>query len=131
MTSGAALIDTSAWIEAMRQKGDEHVRTQVETLVRQGRARFCDLVRLELWNGIGGHAERRWLSEMEEVVETVPTDDQVWMEARRLALAARPRGLTVPATDLLIAACARIHGLDLVHRDSHFDLLSGILEGIA
>ncbi len=128
---GAALIDTSAWIEAMRQKGDERVRAQVETLVRQGRARFCDLVRLELWNGIGGYAERSWLSEMEEVVETVPTDDQVWMEARRLALAARPRGLTVPATDLLIAACARIHRLDLVHRDSHFDLLSGILGSIA
>ena len=126
MRSGV-LIDTSAWIEAMRQRGDETVRVRVRTAVREGQARFCDFVRLELWNGIGGDRERRWLTQLEGVVETVATDSRVWNEARSLAVTSRRRGLTVPASDLLIAACARVHGLDLLHRDAHFDSLATVL----
>lgn len=120
------LIDTSAWIEAMRRKGDEATRNEVHAALRSGRARFCDLVRVELWNGIGGDAERKWLVDMEHSVESVPTDERVWSEARRLARESRRLGLSLPATDLLIAACARVHGLEILHRDAHFDRLSSI-----
>ena len=121
------LIDTSAWVEAMRQRGDEAIRHEVHAALRTGRARFCDLVRLELWNGIGGDAERKWLRELEKNVETVPTGDNVWAEARRLAQEARRQGLTLPATDLLIAACSRVHGLEILHQDGHFDRLASAI----
>jgi hypothetical protein len=124
VTGGSVLIDSSAWIEAMRRDGDVVLRGQVRDAVRNGRARFCDLVRLELWNGVGGDAERRWLTEMESVVDTVPTTDEVWQQARTLAAATRRQEVAIPATDLLIAACARVHGLHLLHRDAHFDLLA-------
>jgi predicted nucleic acid-binding protein len=29
--------------------------------------------------------------------------------------------VTVPLADLVICACARIHGLDVAHDDAHFD----------
>jgi predicted nucleic acid-binding protein len=118
------LIDTSAWVEAMRRRGDEAVRNEVHAALRAGRARFCDFVRLELWNGIGGDAERKWLLELEQSVETVPTDERVWAEARRLAQEARRQGLSLPGSDLLIAACARVHSLEILHRDGHFDRLA-------
>ena len=121
------LIDTSAWVEAMRRSGDEATRREVYSVLRAGRARFCDLVRLELWNGIGGDGERKWLAELEQSVETVPTDERVWAEARRLAQETRRQALTLPATDLLIAACARVHGLEILHRDGHFDRLASIV----
>ncbi|HKH47121.1 MAG TPA: PIN domain-containing protein [Thermoanaerobaculia bacterium] len=121
------LIDTSAWVEAMRQRGDEATRNEVQAALRTGRARFCDFVRLELWNGIGGDAERKWLLELEKSIETVPTDDSVWAEARRLAQEARRQGLTLPGTDLLIAACSRVHGLEILHRDGHFDRLASAI----
>ena len=122
--SRPVLIDTSAWIEAMRARGDEVLRARVQAAVREGRARFCDFVRLELWNGVGAEPERRWLAKLEHVVDTVPTDARVWSEARDLAEETRRRGLTLPASDLLIAACARVHGLDLLHRDAHYDRLA-------
>ena len=128
MNDRGILVDTSAWIEAMRPGGDGILKSRVGNVVREGRARFCDLVRLELWNGIGGDRERRWLREMEAVVDIVATTDEVWDEARLLAAESRRSGLTVPATDLLIAACARVHGLDLLHRDSHFDKLARALD---
>jgi predicted nucleic acid-binding protein len=111
----------------MRRVGDEPTRNEVYAALRAGRARFCDLVRLELWNGIGGDAERKWLLELEQSVENVPTDDTVWAEARRLAQETRRQGLSLPATDLLIAACAGVHGLEILHRDSHFDRLASIV----
>jgi predicted nucleic acid-binding protein len=121
------LIDTSAWVEAMRRQGDEATRDEVHAALRAGRARFCDVVRLELWNGIGDDRERKWLTELEQTVETVPTDDAVWKEARRLARETRRQGLTLPSTDLLVAACSRVHGLEILHRDGHFDRLAAIL----
>lgn len=121
------LIDTSAWVEAMRLQGDKTIRDEVNAALRAGRARFCDIVRLELWNGIGGDKERKWLMEMELTVETVPTDDAVWTEATRLARETRRQGLSLPATDLLVAACSRVHGLEILHRDGHFDRLALLL----
>jgi predicted nucleic acid-binding protein len=121
------LIDTSAWVEAMRRTGDADTRSQVQAILRSGRARFCDFVRLELWNGVGGDAERKWLAELEQSVEMVSTDAEVWSEARRLAQETRRQALTLPASDLLIAACSRVHGLEILHRDGHFDRLASIL----
>jgi hypothetical protein len=123
------LIDTSAWIEAMRASGDETIRLRVERLMLDARAVFCDLVRLELWNGARGEKERRWLKELEAAIEAVPTTPEVWERASALAWSCRARGITVPATDLLIAACAVEHGLDLLHRDAHFDRLQDLAAG--
>jgi predicted nucleic acid-binding protein len=120
------LIDTSAWVEAMRRQGDEETRNAVHAALTTGRARFCDIVRLELWNGMGDARERKWLSELEQALETVPTDTAVWTEATRLAQESRRLGLTVPATDLLVEACSRVHKLEILHRDSHFDRLASI-----
>ncbi|HEX3530326.1 MAG TPA: PIN domain-containing protein [Thermoanaerobaculia bacterium] len=120
------LIDTSAWVEAMRRQGDEATRNAVHAALTNGRARFCDMVRLELWNGLGDDRERKWLREVEQAVESVPTDATVWREATRLAVEARRKGLSVPATDLLIEACSRVHKLEILHRDSHLDRLASI-----
>ncbi len=45
----------------------------------------------------------------------------VWEAAVELARACRRKGVTLPATDLLIAACADYHSLGLLHHDRHFD----------
>jgi predicted nucleic acid-binding protein len=60
---------------------------------------------------------------MEEQLETVPTTPEVWALARELARLARSKGITVPAADLVIAACAEHHRLGLIHNDTHFDQL--------
>lgn len=115
------LIDTSAWIEAMRKGGDETTRLKVKALLGSGRALLCDFVRLELWNGARGGAEQSWLRKVEKDLEVVPTTEEVWALSRRLARRCRRRGVTVPAPDLLIAACARHHRVALLRLDDHFD----------
>lgn len=118
------LIDTSAWIEQLRRGGDASVRRQVETLLAVGDAAWCPLVRLELWNGARGENERAALAEMEETLPSLAIDAAVWAQAVTLASTAREQGITVPATDLLIASCARQHDVPLLHHDRHFELIA-------
>ena len=118
------LVDTSAWIDALRGDGDREIRDAVKELTADGEAVLCDIVRLELWNGTSGVAEARMLRDLERELECVPTTAAVWAAARDLARACRARGVTVPATDLLVAACADAHGLGLLHHDAHFDLIA-------
>ena len=117
------LIDTSAWIEQLRRGGDASVRGQVETLLAAGDAAWCPLVRLELWNGARGNKERTALTEMDKTLPSLAIDAAVWDRAAALASGARERGITVPATDLLVASCARHHQVPLLHYDRHFELI--------
>ena len=120
------LVDTSAWVEQMRPRGDVAVRARVEDLLRYGQASWCAMVRLELWNAINDDAERDRMRAYEAVVPELPITDEVWAEAFRLASRCRAAGTTIPASDVLIAACARVHGVQIEHRDVDFDLIAGL-----
>ena len=120
------LVDTSAWIHQMRPKGDAAVRARVEALLQAGEAAWCPMVRLEIWAGIGNERERRLLRDYEAVLPELPIDADIWLAAHDLASRARRTGKTIPASDVLIFACARHHGVALEHADGHFDMLEGI-----
>ena len=117
------VIDTSAWIEALRRDGDPAVRERVKQSLFSGEARFVPFVLLELWNGARGDAEKKSLREFEKFVPTLPCDDAVWKLATKLAQKARSSGVTAPAADLLIAATALRHKAGLLHNDAHLDAL--------
>lgn len=63
------------------------------------------------------------MREFEHALPMLPIDAEVWLAANELARRARGGGLTLPATDLLIAACARRHGAALETADKDFELL--------
>jgi hypothetical protein len=82
------------------------------------------MVRLELWNGAGGDREKKVLKDFERVLPELPLDEAVWRVAYDLARRARSAGLSVPGTDLLIAACSWHHDAALEHADSDFTRLA-------
>jgi predicted nucleic acid-binding protein len=120
------LIDTSAWIHALRPGGNPEFQERVAALLQAGEAAWCVMVRLELWNGARGRHEQQVLKEMEQNLIELQITPQVWDEACVLAQRCRGQGQTIPATDLLIAACARYYGVGLVHCDEHFDALAAL-----
>ena len=120
------LIDSSSWIHFLRPAGDADVRDRVAALLEAGTARWCPLVRLELWNGAGGEREKKVLREFEGRIPELEISDDVWEAAYDLARRCRGAGVTVPATDLLIHACARHHGAGIEHADSDFDQISEV-----
>lgn len=122
------LIDTSSWIDAMRRDGEPEARVRVLALMQSGEAAWCDMVRLELWNGLRGAAERKHMEALEVDVTHLPTTDAVWTKARELARRSRAAGLTVPGADLLIAACAWEHGVAIEHGDAHLAALAELFD---
>ncbi|TVQ28900.1 MAG: PIN domain nuclease [Spirochaetaceae bacterium] len=118
------LIDTSAWVEALRKDGTADVRARVAELLTAGQASLCPIVALELWNGAGGENER---ARVRRLVDELPCHEfttAIWNRAYELARSCRSKGVTVPATDLLIAAAAQVHRVGLLHVDRHFDLIA-------
>jgi len=63
---------------------------------------------------------------MEENLIKLEITPAVWMLSFELARKSRAAGHTIPPTDILIAACARHHGADIEHADSHFNILDKI-----
>ena len=118
------LVDTSAWVHSLRPDGDIAVTARVRGLLEMGEAAWCAQIRLELWNGARGEHEKRVLREMQTGLPDLPIDASVWNQACDLARQARDAGVTLPVSDILIAACARHHAVDIEHSDTHFDTLA-------
>ena len=114
------LVDTSAWIEVLRPEGDPRVRHAVDEATREQTAVLCDMVLLELWAGAGGTREQAIIARLAADLEVLPIDAAVWKKAHALAQTCRAAGVTAPTADLLIAACAEHHGVELLERDAHF-----------
>jgi predicted nucleic acid-binding protein len=120
------LIDTSYWIHYFRHRGQVASRERVIDLLEKNEAAWCGLVRLELWNGAGSEADRRDLREHEQWIHDLPINDEVWAGACVLASRSRRLGRIAPATDVLIAACARYHEVAVESADAHFEFLMRI-----
>ena len=114
------LIDSSVWIEALRERGSIETKRRVHEHLQSGRACWMPMIRLELWNGARGENEKRALREFEGVLPDLEVGPEVWEVASDLARRARAAGLTVPAADLLIVACARHHRVEIESLDAHF-----------
>ena len=119
------LVDTSAWIEFLRER-ESNAADRVEELLGAGEAGWCDLIATELWNGARGEKERKALQELEEAVTLFPLDSAAWQQAKVLAQKCRQAGVTVPTVDLVVAACAFRHGLEIEHHDKHFGVIQAV-----
>lgn len=117
------LIDTSSWIEALRQTGNTEVRERVIRLMISGRAAWCEMVVLELWNGARGDYEKQKLKELEKEILSLQITPDVWQKARILAQKCRQSGQTVPSADLVISACALSHNVAIEHCDDHMNFI--------
>lgn len=124
MADGWVLIDTSAWIHALRPAGNPAIRQQVRGVLAEGRVATCGMIILELTAGTRTEAEHRELCEDLKALQQLPITESVWRSAYGIAHAVRREGLSIPSTDHLIAAVALTYRCHLLHCDKHFDLMA-------
>ncbi len=117
------LIDTSAWIEFLRDTGSPACRAVDELL--DGDIAVCDPIRMELLAGARDELhldDLRGLLARAEIVNTTPADYET---AASLYRACRRQGETVRRlTDCLIAAAAIAARTPILHADADFDILA-------
>ncbi len=125
MDTTLCLIDTSIWIEVLPPgRAAQDLRERVRTLVAAQQALTTGVVRQELLHGARNEAEYGELADALDALPMLPTDEETWRRAARLGYELRRRGLTIPSTDLLIAAVAIQANAVLIHRNRHFDTIA-------
>jgi predicted nucleic acid-binding protein len=85
---------------------------------------------IELWNGARGERERREIAEIEKDITLCSVNSDVWQNARKLAIRCRDAGLTIPSSDIVIAACAANYGLEIEHCDARFERMLPLTSGL-
>ena len=115
------LIDTSAWILALRPKGPDRARTAVGELLTSSRAATTGIIMLELLSGTRSTQEFRELKEELNALLQLDVTPQVWEKAFDLGYQLRRAGLTLPTVDILISALALENDCTLLHADRHFE----------
>ena len=119
------LIDTSAWIEYLRQTGS---RTNIEVrLTLNNDAQICDVIRMEI---LAGARDQQHVTQLEKllaraaVIKTEPID---YDNAAAIYRACRKLGITVRAQiDCLVAAIAIRTNTKIIHHDSDFDAIAQV-----
>ena len=117
------LIDTSAWIEFLRDTGSP-VCQRVDDLLASEIA-TCDVVRMEVLAGARSEQHLQQLRRLLARASTLPMEPVDYEAAAALYRACRQRGYTVrKLVDCLIAAVAIRGSVPLLHKDADFDILA-------
>ncbi len=118
------LVDTSAWIFALRRNPVQAIRDRVDALLESDVVATCGLVELELLGGTANENEYARLQSRLMALHRLPIMEKDWEAAAHLAFSLRRVGITVPFTDVLLSALALRHGLVLLHADRDMDLIA-------
>ncbi|HRG47166.1 MAG TPA: PIN domain-containing protein [Leptospiraceae bacterium] len=122
------LIDTSAWIEALRVKGNEEIRGKVKEFLVSGDARIAEPILLELFHGARGKKELDTIKDLSDTVPILKCNEKVFEEAYKNGMELRTKGLTVPAMDILIYTISIFYKTKIYHNDSDFTSMHEILK---
>lgn len=117
------LIDTSAWVEFLRDTGSP-VCQQVDDLLAVEIA-TADAVRMEVLAGARDEQHLQQLRRLLARASTLPTESVDYDAAAALYRTCRQRGHTVrKLIDCLIAAVAIRGNVPVLHLDADFDVLA-------
>ena len=125
MTAERFLPDTCAWIDFFNAR-QTPLADRLEGLLPAGGIFTCGVVKYELVQGIKTAADEKSLLSALQAVSYLEMDESLWIGAGRLAGSLRGKGITIPFSDIIIAAIAMENGLTILTADRHFEQVPGL-----
>ena len=119
-----SLLDSSTLIEYYRPRGRDDVQSAVAEAIEADRGAINGVVQTEILAFVRGKGAFRELAEDFRALHWIDLDRAVFDRAAALGADLRRHGVTVLATDLIIAASAVQNGATLLHLDAHFDSIA-------
>lgn len=126
MQSELFLVDTSAWLLALRKDFVPGAKDRISHLLKEDVILTTGMIELELLSGTRTQKEFQRLKSRLDALLRIETDASLWQTASELGFTLRRKGITIPHTDILIAACARKAGAYVLHADAHFDMIAKV-----
>jgi predicted nucleic acid-binding protein len=119
------IADTSVWIPFFNRPQSAEKR-ELDTLLDADRIVLVGVVLAELIQGCRTLSEAQSITSKLAGLHFLDTRMTTWKRSGELAFALRRRGLTLPLSDLVIAALALEHQHAVYTLDPHFEQVPGL-----
>lgn len=118
------LADTSVWIEFFKQ----HSKTgdELENLIKEQVVWTCGIVLFELIKGVKSETEKNTILATSLSLEYIEMYPLLWQKAGEIFASLKKKGGNLPISDILIAALAIEHDLQIFTLDKHFERIPGV-----
>jgi predicted nucleic acid-binding protein len=118
------LIDTSAWLFALKKDFHPAIKERIGRLLAESDVAICGMIILELLGGTKSEKEYLRLKSRLDALFYIESDKRLWDLSSQLAFDLKRKGMSIPYADIVIAASALKERTILVHADSHFDSIA-------
>ena len=119
------VVDSTLWIDFFRGS-NEPGRVALRQLIRARQAVLTGIVLAEVLQGVRSEHESISVQDQFFSIPYFETTKETWTEAGSLSAELRRKGLTIPLTDLIIAALAMEHDAEVFTTDPHFAKVPGL-----
>jgi hypothetical protein len=119
------IADTSVWVEYLRG-GDETPRAALRGLIRGEEIALVGVVLAELLQGCRTSKESGTILSEVTGLRFLETSFGTWRRTGELSASLRSAGITLPLSDVLIAALALEHNCQVFTLDPHFEQIPGL-----
>lgn len=118
------LADTSVWVEFFK-KGSE-IGNRLASLIADDSVVICGVVLFELMQGVKSDTEKTAIMNAILRLPYIEMDTVLWQKSATLSASLRKNGVTVPVSDIFIAAIALEYDLPIFTLDKHFESIPGL-----
>lgn len=119
------IADTSVWIPFFNRP-DSPEKTALDLLIDADEVALVGVVLAELLQGCRTLSERNTLAEALLALRYYEVTRSIWLRTGDLSALLLRKGVTLPLSDLVIAAVAIEHGCSVYSLDTHFKKIPGV-----
>jgi predicted nucleic acid-binding protein len=114
------LVDTSIWIDYFRGKS-EAIKNRMTDLAFNNRIYYNGIIISELLSGAKSKKQFDFIIENFSGLNYLEMDKEFFIFSSRITNKLRSLGITLPISDILIAAHAKFNNLIVFTKDKHFE----------
>lgn len=120
------LPDTCVWIDFLKGRNTP-LTLQLEQALLQGEVYTCGVVLYELLQGIRNPGEDQQVQAAFDALIMLEVTAKTWVSAAKQSSKLRKKGITLPMSDIIIAAVAIEHNVTIMTVDQHFQHVPSLL----
>jgi len=123
--STGIIVDTCIWIEFFRER-ESDLTLQLKVLLRERKVIMVGMVMAEILQGVKVPHEANLVKQNLEKLPYLEITRDIWETAGEISASLRGAGITIPLSDLIIAAVALSGGHEIFTIDPHFYKVDGL-----
>jgi predicted nucleic acid-binding protein len=119
------IVDTGVWIEFFREP-ESALTLHHKGLLRERKVIMVGMVMAEILQGVKAPKEANLVKQSLEKLPYWEVTRDIWVTAGEVSASLRGTGITIPLSDLIIAATALSGDHEIFTIDPHFNKVEGV-----